>query len=284
MQVSKQRLCGIGDEASADLLNQIRCHKQLGWSNMELRSISGTPLKACGDDLFAYIVDNINQAELSVPVLASTIGNWASNIDKPLSEDITELMHLIKLAKKLNSSYIRIMSYPNTAYSEENWRKMVIDKIKTLAVIAVDHDVTLLHENCHGYAENDADKALHLIDATKGEGLGLLHDIGNPVVHGYDGFAYLKKTVEFIRHVHVKDATYHNKKECFVFPGKGQARVLDSIKYLLNKGYIGLFSIEPHVALIPHQQTIINDDKTCFNSYISYANAFEALLVETQYE
>jgi sugar phosphate isomerase/epimerase len=152
-----------------------------------------------------------------------------------------------------------------------------------LATVARDHGVTLAHENCHGWAASDPERALALVEATRGEGFGLLHDVGNPVYNGHDGLEYLRRTIPHVVHVHVKDARATHtpageRRVDFTWPGEGEARVAESVTMLVRAGYGGVLSIEPHLAFVPHDPTVKRSDEERRAAYLEYGRRMHALL------
>ena len=276
---SIDQFCGIGDEAAPDITNQIKTHQQLGWNKLELRSIDNIPLFLFSDLEMELIYKQIVQSNITIPIIDSTIGNWDKTISQSFQKDLKELKVLIKIAKKFNSNYIRIMSYPNDNLSDKDWESEVIKRICSMAKIAYNEGVVLLHENCHGWAASDPFKALHLVDVTNGKGFGLLFDTGNPIVHNYNCLNYCKKILDHIKHVHIKDAVLskNSKNEIFTFPGEGDAPILECLKLLSDNGYKGLISIEPHLIFAPHKTLNIAQVKQK-NIYIRYAHYLYSML------
>jgi sugar phosphate isomerase/epimerase len=279
-KVSWKQLGGIGDEAGVTLDEQIAVHQTLGWCNIELRTIDNIPIGNFSEEQSKALAARLNGLGFHVSVLASTIGNWATPISAPFEKDVEELKRLIYLAQQLNTPFIRIMSYPNDGYSEVAWRQEAISRIKELTQRAADEGVVLLHENCSGWAAEEPIRALDLIEAIDNPALKLLFDMGNPVVHGYDSYAYLQMTFPFIAHIHIKDAlppSTNGRNATFTLPGEGAVPILDCLDYILNQGYQGGISIEPHLALIPHEGTCDNSDGRQ-KTYIEYAQRFMKLI------
>ncbi len=110
--------------------------------------------------------------------------------------------------------------------------------------------------------------------------LRLLFDIGNPVAYGQNGLSFLHAVAKWVEHVHVKDAARLTADEIqYKLPGDGQAQVALCVDTLFRWGYQGVFSIEPHRALVPHLN-IVSDEVTKRNTYLSCGKRLEALLEE----
>ncbi|AHH95184.1 hypothetical protein GCM10010174_55510 [Kutzneria viridogrisea] len=246
-------LAGIADEAGHGLRTQISAIRALGWGGIELRCVDRFPVAELDEHRFARVVEELAAAELHVVCLASRIGSWARPISGPFDLDLTELDVLARRCAALGTRYVRVMSYPNDGLDEAQWRARCVDRLRVLATRAEDSGVTLLHENCSGWAGTSAKRMLELLDAVDSPALRLLFDTGNGIPHGYDGLAVLKEIVEHVAHVHVKDAVGSPAEHSYTLPGAGQARVTDCVRLLRDNGYTGAWSLEPHLGLRPHE-------------------------------
>lgn len=267
-------LAGIGDEAAAGLTAQLVAIRRLGWPGIELRTVDGVAL----GDLTAHDVRRmareVREADLDVVCLASRIGNWARPITAPFADDLRELDVLAGHCAELGTRYVRIMSYPNDGLPEPEWGACARDRVALLAERATGHGLTLLHENCAGWAGDDADRMLRLLaDAPS---LRLLFDTGNGIEYGYDAPELLRSIVGHVAHVHVKDATGSPGSASYVPPGAGSARVAECLRLLLNSGYAGTLSLEPHLATRPHDGT--QADESAADRFVEAGRSLERLL------
>ncbi|WP_410586196.1 sugar phosphate isomerase/epimerase family protein [Amycolatopsis sp. lyj-23] len=246
-------LAGIGDEAAPDLDGQLAAVRTLGWDALELRTVDGhavADLDRAGRD---RLVRAVHAAELTVVCLDSRIGGWAGSVLDPLDRDTAELSALAGLGAELGTPFVRIMSYPNAGLPEDAWRRAVVERIRVLADLAAEAGITLLHENCAGWAATSAERGLELLDAVGSPALRLLFDVGNGVAHGYDAPALLAELLPFVAHVHVKDAVDGEAGPVYTLPGDGRARVADCLRLLRSGGYTGALSLEPHLVTRPHE-------------------------------
>ncbi|MFR9770779.1 sugar phosphate isomerase/epimerase family protein [Nocardia sp. SC052] len=277
---ASSRLGGIGDEAAVRVEDQVKVHRELGWRWLELRTVDGV---AVGDlDLARVerIAELISAAGLSVPCVDSRIGNWSRPIDTPLALELVELDAVAARAHLLGSRYVRIMSFPNASMSDSEWAAAVLDRMRALVRRAEDLDVVLLHENCSGWAASSPERALRLLAEADSSHLRLLFDVGNPVAHGYNGSSYLARTIDWVHHVHLKDALppSGDGEPVFTMPGEGAAGVADRVAQLLRAGYDGVFCIEPHLAVLPHLRGGSVDPGLMRESYLEYGRRLQALL------
>jgi sugar phosphate isomerase/epimerase len=256
---------GIGDEAGAAPEQQISALRALGWSAIELRTVDGAAVADLDDAAFAVLADQLTAAELHVVCLDSRIGNWSRPVTAPFEQDIAELRILAPRCHQLGTRYVRVMSYPNAGLAEPAWREEVVRRMRTLASYAEGQGLVLLHENCAGWAGSRADRMLELLASVDSPALRLLFDTGNGIPYGYDSLRMLREIVGHVEHVHIKDAVpgpvpAGNSGQAlgcdgarYTFPGHGAAAVADCLRALLAHDYTGAWSIEPHLALRPHE-------------------------------
>ncbi|MER7398568.1 sugar phosphate isomerase/epimerase family protein [Streptomyces sp. NPDC000151] len=257
----QHRLTGIGDEAARGLDGQLDAVRRLGWSALELRTIDGVPLADLDAGTFRTVAARLRDAGLDVLCLASRIGNWSRPITHPFADDLAELDTLADQCAALGCRYVRIMSYPDDGLPEAEWAARAVDRVARLAARAEATGLTLLHENCAGWAGDRADRMLRLVREVDSPALRLLFDTGNGVPYGYDALGVLEQVLPHVAHVHVKDAVRApDGTVAYTLPGDGQARVADCLRLLLESGYPGAFSLEPHLAVRPHEGLRTRDD------------------------
>jgi sugar phosphate isomerase/epimerase len=225
----------------------------LGWPAIELRTVGGVAVADLNEEAFRGIAEAVAAAGLSVVCVDSRIGSWARTVADPFDTDLAELRVLLRRCETLDCRYVRIMSYPNAGLGERDWRRRVVERIRTLAGLAEQAGVVLLHENCSGWAGASAERTLDLLDSVASPALALLFDTGNGLAHGYSALDLLTELVAHVGHVHVKDATGGGDRTVYTLPGEGDARVADCVRLLLDHGYHGALSIEPHLATVPHR-------------------------------
>jgi sugar phosphate isomerase/epimerase len=244
---------GIGDEAAADLSGQVGAVTALGWRAIELRTVGGTPLAALHPRRFAEVADAVSAAGLRVVCVDSRIGNWARHATGPMSHEIDELTILARRCATLDCRFVRIMSWPDDGLSDADWRRTVLERAKRLTDQAARTGLTLLHENCAGWAGARADRALELLASVDSSALRLLFDVGNGIEYQYRALDLLRELVPHVAHVHVKDAVRTPAGVRYTLPGDGDCEVADCLRLLAAHGYRGALSIEPHLATRPHE-------------------------------
>jgi sugar phosphate isomerase/epimerase len=252
-------LTGIGDEAALGIDGQIAAAAALGWRSLELRTVDGTPVADLSRAAFDRVAGALADAGISVVAVDARIGGWSRPAGGDFAVDLAELAVLEERCARLGTRFVRVMSYPTfpgDGLTPAAWEREALRRVTELARRARAAGLTLLHENCAGWAATDPARTTRLLDAA-GPGLALLHDTGNGPAYGYDGHRLLTRLLphaDRILHVHVKDATVTPEGSvAYCPPGEGTLRVADSLRLLLAHGYRGALSIEPHVAVRPHE-------------------------------
>lgn len=271
-------LSGIADEAGKDIDTQIRAHRELGWEYIELRNIDGTNLTAVTDEKFEEISEKLSQAGLKVSCLASGLCNWSRKITEPFDDDREQLARAIPRMQRLGTPFIRIMSYCNDGLSQSQWKAETVKRIRELAGMADDGGITLVHENCSGWAGQSAKHTLEFLQAIDSPALKLLYDTGNPVFYGYDAWDFYRQTAEHTVYVHIKDGIKKAYRAEACFPGEGDNQVERVLADLLSRGYDGGFSIEPHMKSVVHLGKEASEPASAYSLYVAYGRALMALL------
>lgn len=267
-------ISGIADEAGKDIESQIKAHKELGWSAIELRFVHDKNVAAdLPADEFEKVAEKVFASGLEVTCFASAIGNWSRNIKDDFAIDVNELNTAINRMNHFGTKFIRTMSWVGDGVSDEEWRNEVIRRYKELVKIAEDGGIILAHENCTGWAGQSAENQRILIEEVGSDNLCVLFDIGNTVAYGYNPWDYYQGVKDMARYIHIKDCKINpegGKSDLFTYPGEGDARVKDILKDLKDSGYNGVVSIEPHVAAIAHDSSVKSPEEKKFNSYLKY--------------
>lgn len=271
------RVSGIGDEAAASLADQIRIHTELRLPGLELRTVDGRGLHQVTDAEAALMAARVLASGLEVPVVDTPIGNWGTDIGAPLAPDLAILRRTADIASLVGCRHLRVMSYPGDGRPDAEWRAAALARLTRLTRLAEELDVVLLHENCHGWASQSATASLDLVTTVDSPHLKLLFDIGNGLAYGYDAVPFLKAVLPWVAHVHVKDGVRTADGAEFGVPGDGEAGVAECVRLLADAGYRGWYSLEPHVAHIPHLG-VTADPATLEAGYRTCAEKFLGLL------
>ena len=283
-------LSGFADEVSSNIEDQIRVTKELGWNAIEARSIGESNIHDISDADFENVCKALLDNGIHINCFGSAIANWSKKISDPFEISLQEVERTISRMQRLNVKLVRIMSYSRCTgseqYAEERFRrlKVICDKF-------LEAGITPLHENCMNYGGMSWMHTLELIDNISG--LRLVFDTGNPVIskdysktedRKQDSLEFFKKIHEHVEHIHLKDVFLDGDKECFVFPGEGDAKIVDILKELKHMNYNGGISIEPHMASVFHDPDAgVASFEESYKIYIEYGKRLMGLLENIDY-
>jgi len=295
-------LTGFADEAADTIDGQIAATKELGWTWIEARRCGSANIHDISDDEFDRAVAKFQSAGVGINCFGSAIANWAKSIEKPNDESLAEARRAIPRMKRLGATLIRIMSY---AIRRDADGKIHVDqmeaerfrRLRELVAVFADAGITPVHENCMNYGGMGWSYTRKLIDAVPG--LKLVYDTGNPThsedvqaTPGPDGKRPLQSSWDFYHHVrehiayvHIKDGKLGPEgKHVHTWPGEGAGDVRRIIKDLLQRGYNGGFSMEPHLAVVHHDPAITSPAAIRHANYVEYGRRFEAILAVAKAE
>ena len=283
-------LTGFADEVSSNIEDQIRVTKELGWNAIEARSIGKSNIHDISDADFENVCKVLLDNGIHINCFGSTIANWSKKISDPFEISLQEVERTISRMQCLNVKLVRIMSYArcpgSEQYAEERFRrlKVICDKF-------LDAEITPLHENCMNYGGMSWMHTVELINNIPG--LRLVFDTGNPVISKdysktedgkQDSLEFFKKIHEYVEHIHIKDAFLDGDQEFFVFPGEGDAKIVDILKELKHMNYNGGISIEPHMASVFHDPDAgVSSFEESYKIYIEYGKRLMGLLENIDY-
>jgi L-ribulose-5-phosphate 3-epimerase len=276
---------GISDESGKNIETQIKAHKELGWTAIELRGVGECNLTDTTDEEFERVLGLVNDAGLTISCFASQLGNWSREIKGDFEVDKAELARAIPRMQKAGTKYIRTMSWKPGDATEGEWKTEALRRMKVLAEMAADGGVALGHENCTGWASQGPEQTIEMIETVDSPGLVVLYDTGNSVGYDLDTMGFLHGVIDRIAYVHIKDmVTEADDSRHGIFPGEGESNLKQQLKEILQSGYDGVFSIEPHVATMIHEGKEAPPDDVLYNSYMKYGQMAMALFDEVKAE
>ena len=287
-------LTGITDEAGALIDTQIKAVKELGWNTIEARSVEveGFPkanLHDIADEAFDVVEEKLKKAGVGVYCFGSTIANWGKKIDDPF--DLSEVERAIPRMQRLGSQYVRIMSYA-VREGEDQLEEERFHRLREMTKRFLDAGITPVHENCMNYGGMSWQHALKLLENVPG--LKWVFDTANPVFNDdrskpepmpkQDPWEFWTHLKEHTVHIHVKDAIWDNSKNDadYTLPGKGDGAVRRILSDALESGYDAGISIEPHLAVVFHDDSVKASDEEIYQSFIGYGKALMELLDDIQ--
>jgi sugar phosphate isomerase/epimerase len=288
---------GFADEAAQDIEGQIRATTLLGWKHIEARGINGKNLGTLSDTEFDAVYGALQNAGVTINCYGSTIANWGKRIDAPFDDSVADARVAIPRMQKLGAGLVRIMSFavlrdrgPEDQMEDERFRRLRI-----LCKMFADAGIQPVHENCMNYGGMGWTYTLRLIENVPG--LKLVFDTGNPVMtddrtktppypkqSSWEFYTHVKPHVAY---VHVKDCQFINENPDsvfpaarHVFPGEGDGDVVRTVRDLIAGGYDGGFSIEPHMEVVFHDQSVEARADARIANYVEYGRRLERIVAE----
>ena len=294
---------GFADEAGDSIEVQIKATQELGWSFIESRSVDGTNLTDISDRKFDQVCEALAAADVGINCLGSAIANWSRD---PRSEgdfqySVGALRRAIPRMQRLGATMIRGMSFAVVQDEEPDSPELeaiIFRKVEHLVRMCEEAGVLYLHENCMNYGGMSHEHTLRLLDNVRSPNLRLVFDTGNPVFtyrrvgsppyRKQSSWEFYSNVREWIHYVHIKDGRYIGEtgglfpEVEFTFPGEGDGDVARIVRDLLQTGYDGGLSIEPHLAVVYHEGSAQSEDEVRYNNYVEYGRRFVQLVEAVQ--
>ncbi len=285
-------LTGFADEAAADIQGQIRATKALGWSNIEARKAgpNGENLHDVTDAQFDAICAALDEAGVKINCFGSAVANWGKQITEPFDSSLDEARRAIPRMKRLGTKLIRVMSFAVLADrpADDQMEEERFRRLRELQSMFADEGLTMVHENCMNYGGMGWTYTLKLVDNVPG--LKLVFDTGNPV--GSDdrtrpaphpkqsAWEFYSHVKDHVVYVHIKDGVFDpdTGKVKFTFPGEGDGDVRRIVTDLLDNGYDGGFSMEPHMQVVFHDESVQASEQARHDNYVEYGRRFMKLI------
>lgn len=291
-------LSGVADEAGSNIDTQIKATRELGWKNLEARvvEVTGYPkgnIHDIPDRAFDILCDKIAAAGVKIHCFGSAIANWGKKIDQPFDSSLAEAKRAIPRMQKLGTKFVRIMSFA-VRDGDDQMEEERFDRLREITKMFLDGGIQPVHENCMNYGGMGWPFALKLLDNVPG--LKWLFDTANPVFNDdrskpkpwrkQDPWEFYTHVKPLVVHVHIKDAKWNPAKNDadYTYPGDGDGAVRPIIKDLLASGYDAGFSIEPHVAVVFHDNAVTASEETQFSTYVEYGRRLEKLIADIRNE
>jgi len=240
-------LSGFVDEISPDFTEQCRVAADLGLRYVELRSAWEVNILDLKPAQLTVMKETLAAHDLEVSSIGSPIGKIF--IDDPFPPHLDRMRHAAEVAHLFAAPYVRIFSFfLRPGADPAAHRDEVIERMRALARVAEDADVTLLHENEKEIYGDVPSRCLDVVRSVDSPHLRLAWDPANFVQVGVrpysDGYAMLRPHVEYVQ---IKDARAADGT--VVTAGKGDGEVAVTMRALRHDGFDGFFSLEPHLSL-----------------------------------
>ncbi|MFW6138612.1 MAG: sugar phosphate isomerase/epimerase family protein [Spirochaetota bacterium] len=289
-------MSGFTDEAASGIDKQIQACKELGWKWIDLRAVEGENITNVSDEKFDEVCTKLWEAGIGVSSFGSEIANWGRKISEPPDRDYQELKWAVPRMHRLGVKMIRIMSYnaPQGRVGEHpEIEKEIIKRLKEMVRMAEGEGIVCVHENCETWGGQSPEHTRLLLDRIDSTSFKLAFDTGNPFaipdrsVRGpfpyQDALQFYREVSAHVAHVHIKDGRMEGDNPVYTFPGEGDCRVPEILAEMHENGYQGGFSIEPHIAVVFHDPSIIASEEYRWDTFIEYGRRTERLINQAGY-
>lgn len=283
-------LTGFADEASQDIRSQIEVTKELGWNSIEARSIEGTNIHDICEGQFQAVKELLNSEGIRINCFGSTIANWSKRVTDPFEVTVEEVERAIPRMQELGTRLVRVMSYAR-CLGKEQYKEERFRRLREVCNRFLDSGIIPVHENCMNYGGMSWRHSLELIDNVPG--MKLVFDTGNPVIsvdhsslsgEKQDPIEFFTRIKEHVAYIHIKDASFRERTEYFLYPGEGDAQIPKILRMLKDADYQGGISIEPHMASVFHDPNAnVATDEESYSIYVEYGRRLMKLLAEIDY-
>ncbi len=243
-------ISAFADEVSPDLEKQIEALKRNGIAYLEPRNIDGGIIKKTEEELYA-IRARLDEAGIGISSLGSPIGKYP--ITEDLAPHMEEFKSAIRACKILGTNRMRIFSFFVNKDERAEHRDEVHRRMSLLLDEAEKEGILLCHENeSKIYGQNPEQVADLLKTHPRMKGI---FDAANFVREGQDALAGIEATLPYLEYIHVKDATYPDRKIQPVGLGHGH---YEEVLRMVDETYDGtvFLTLEPHLYVFDAYKSI----------------------------
>lgn len=241
--INKYLITGFADEIDPSVKIQFEELNRLGIKYFEPRGIDGKSIASLTEDEAVQLKAAMDKYGIKASSIGSPIGKI--DIKDDFDEHLEKLKNVIRIAKILDTKYIRVFSFFMEDGTYEENRPEVMRRMKAMVKLAEENDVILLHENEKGIYGNIASRCADILKEVNSPNLRAVFDPANFVecdqITYPDGFELMKPYIEYM---HIKDARADKK---IVPSGMGIGNIKSIVTELNKMGYKGFYSIEPHL-------------------------------------
>jgi len=239
-------LSGFADEISPDPADQLATLAAESISHLELRSAWGTNVADFSDAQLADLRAVLDDAGVTVSAIGSPIGKI--DIGASFPAELHRMRRIADIANAFGTGLVRVFSFFIPAGEPpERYRHQVIDRMAALAEVATEHGLVLAHENEKMIYGDVPERCADIITSVESPALRATFDAANFVQCGVRPHAEAYHLLRpYIVYVQIKDAIAATGE--VVPAGEGDGQVRDTLSALIESGFDGYLSLEPHLA------------------------------------
>ena len=240
----RYRVSAFADEISPELTEQIDILRSESIPYIEFRGVWHKNVLDLDAQEITRVKEMLDGNKFGLSAIGSPIGKV--KITDPFEPHVERFAHAIELAKIFGTPNIRVFSFFIPEGEAEKYRDEVLHRMSTMARMAEQAGVIMMHENERHIYGDIPERCLDIIESVGSPNIQMAFDPANFVqcdVKPFDRAYPLLKN--YITHFHVKDAVFSDHS---VRPaGEGDGQVYEVLAALFTRGYDGFLVLEPHL-------------------------------------
>jgi sugar phosphate isomerase/epimerase len=245
----------FADEAGPSCEAQIAALQRAGYKHIDIRGIDGHNISALPVDKAEGIRKKLDAAGITVAMFGSPLGKI--DIADDMKIDLDKLAHMGKLREVLGCNAVRIFSYYNkdNKQSPAVWKAESLSRLKQLRDLAGELGLVLYHENESHIFGDTSENVLAIAKELRGPGkpgsnatFRMIYDFDNYNRTNKPAWNIWLEQRDHVDAFHLKDsdaAGHHTPV------GQGIGGVREILADALARGFVGPFSLEPHLQHSP---------------------------------
>lgn len=250
-------ISGFADEISPDFDEQLRVVTSLGMKYISLRTADGKGIADyTAEEVEEKLLPRLQKANVRVSSLGSPIGKIKVDDEEAFEKQLVQMEELCKICKVLDCKFIRMFSFfiPE-GKNADDYREIVIEKLKKFDEIAAKYDVVMIHENEKDIYGDIKERCKIILDALGSQHFKAVFDFANFVQCGEDTMECWELLRDHVAYIHIKDAVTTDKEN--VLCGTGEGKIAEILKRAIKEeGYQGFLTLEPHLVLFDALQSL----------------------------
>ena len=267
--MGKLVISGFADEISLDFDEQLRVVRELGMNYISLRSADGKMITDYSVDEFKdTLLARLEAAGVKISSMGSPIGKIKIDNDEDYERQLAELENLCQMCELAGCNYIRMFGFymPDAAEGEaapdpDAFEDAVVEKLQGFVKVAEQHKVTLIHENEKEIFGDIGRRCARLFERISSPYFKMAFDFANFVQCDEDTEACWEALREHVAYIHIKDALYTDSENVVFGTGDGKGPELLR-RAIIDEGYEGFLTLEPHLVLFDTLSALETTDPT----------------------
>ena len=243
-------ISGFADEICPDFEEQLQTVTELGMHYISLRSANKKSIADYTvEEVQTELVPVLDKYQVKVSSIGSPIGKVGVEDEEGFMKQKEQLEELCRISRLLDCKYIRMFSFfiPE-GKDAEDYRDIVLSKVKEFVEIAKQYDIILIHENEKEIYGDTKERCKVLFDNITDPHFKAAFDFANFVQCKEDPEECWDMLKPYIIYIHIKDAVSSDNENVVCGTGEGKIELLLD-RALNQEGYRGFLTLEPHLVL-----------------------------------